>query len=116
MNFTPFTGPFTGTIPVHQFTAKFANSNGQTTTVPPGTVVLSGSDGGIHYLRPTEVVSQAGTLTNQTLITVPVSMEQTTSKEEGDTNTVQAQSTQPTASVQVQNIEQSYQVKIVLFF
>jgi len=116
MNFTPFTGPFTGTIPVHQFTAKFANANGQTTNVPPGTVVLSGGDGGIHYLRPSDMVSQAGTLTNQTLITVPVSMEQ--SKEDGSsTTTVQAQGSQSTATVQVQNLlEPSYQVKIVQFY
>ncbi|XP_059475111.1 transcription factor Sp1-like isoform X2 [Neocloeon triangulifer] len=109
MNFTPFTGAFTGTIPVHQFTAKFANANGQT-TVPPGTVVLSGGDGGIHYLRPTEVVSQAGTLTNQTLITVPVSMEQSTSKEDS-TSTVQAHSIQPTATVQ--NFDNNFSLQVL---
>lgn len=117
MNFTPFTGSFTGTIPVHQFAAKFTNANGQTTTMPPGTVVLSGGDGGIHYLRPSDVVSQAGTLTNQTLITVPVSMEQGSGDGKDDsTVTVQAQGSQSTATVQVHNpLETSYQVKIVQF-
>ncbi|XP_065342365.1 transcription factor E4F1-like isoform X2 [Cloeon dipterum] len=110
MNFTPFTAPFTGTIPVHQFTAKFANANGQTTTVPPGTVVLSGGDGGIHYLRPTEVVSQAGTLTNQTLITVPVNLEQSTSKEDG-TTTVDAHTIQPTATVQ--NFDNNFSLQVL---
>jgi len=113
MNFTPFTGSFTGTIPVHQFAAKFTNANGQMTTMPPGTVVLSGGDGGIHYLR-----SSDGSLTNQTLITVPVSMEQSTGDGKDDgTITVQAQGSQSTTTVQVHNpLETSYQVKIVQFF
>lgn len=118
MNFTPFTGPFTGSIPVHQFTAKFANASGQTTTVAPGTVVVSGGDGGIHYLRPHEVVSQGTTLSNQTLITVPVNVGkyarlaevQTTQSQSqqqqshaAGTTTVQAQGLQQTATVQVLN-------------
>lgn len=111
MNFTPFTGSFTGTIPVHQFAAKFTNANGQTTTMPPGTVVLSGGDGGIHYLRPSD-----GTLTNQTLISVPVSMEQSGDCKDDGTITVQAQGSQSTTTVQMHNpLEASYQVNIVIF-
>lgn len=80
--------------------------------MPPGTVVLSGGDGGIHYLRPSD-----GTLTNQTLITVPVSMEQSGGDGKDDSITVQAQGSQSTATVQVHNpLETSYQVKIVQFF
>jgi hypothetical protein len=117
MNFTPFTGPFTGSIPVHQFTAKFANASGQATTVAPGTVVaVSGGDGGLHYLRPHELVSQGTTLTNQTLITVPVNMGKYTARL-ADVQTTQSQQQQQqnqgTTTVQAHNVQQAATVQVL---
>ena len=74
MNFTPFPGFTTGSLPtgtVHQFaTAKFAQN------LPTGgqvVGVLSGGEGGVHYLRPVDpngfAVAQGGNNQQQQIIT-----------------------------------------------
>ncbi|GAB0089748.1 transcription factor Sp3-like isoform X1 [Sergentomyia squamirostris] len=88
MNFSPFTTQFASAIPanaVNQFTAaKFT----QNITTANGQVVglVSGGDGGVHYLRPVESgaafpgQTQTTTTSNslqqshQTLITLPITM------------------------------------------
>ncbi|XP_055696855.1 zinc finger protein with KRAB and SCAN domains 5-like isoform X1 [Phlebotomus papatasi] len=88
MNFSPFTTQFASAIPanaVNQFTAaKFT----QNITTANGQVVglVSGGDGGVHYLRPVEsgaafpgqtqttTTSNSLQQTHQTLITLPITM------------------------------------------
>jgi len=78
MNFTPFPG-FTGSLPtgtVHQFaTAKFAQN---LTTGGQVVGVLSGGEGGVHYLRPVDpngfAVAQSGNSQQQQIITLPVTV------------------------------------------
>ncbi|XP_055694845.1 zinc finger protein with KRAB and SCAN domains 5-like isoform X2 [Lutzomyia longipalpis] len=88
MNFSPFTTQFASALPanaVNQFTAaKFT----QNITTANGQVVglVSGGDGGVHYLRPVESgaafpgQTQTTTTSNslqqshQTLITLPITM------------------------------------------
>lgn len=80
MNFTPFGVPFTGSLPVAtQFAAaKFS----QNITTANGQVVgvLSGGEGGVHYLRPVDGSGFAATPTanngqqTQTVITLPITM------------------------------------------
>uniref|UniRef100_A0A6M2DU05 Putative c2h2-type zn-finger protein n=1 Tax=Xenopsylla cheopis TaxID=163159 RepID=A0A6M2DU05_XENCH len=112
MNFTPFTGQFAGTIPpgaVHQFaTAKFAqniaSANGQVLGV------LSGGEGGVHYLRPVDGSSfganQIPTSNTQTLITLPITMPG--SKPGEPQQTVQIQVVNTSAAQQIQ--QPKYQV------
>ncbi|XP_026468409.1 zinc finger protein with KRAB and SCAN domains 7-like isoform X3 [Ctenocephalides felis] len=112
MNFTPFTGQFAGTIPtgaVHQFaTAKFAqniaSANGQVLGV------LSGGEGGVHYLRPVDgtnfATNQVPTSNTQTLITLPITMPG--SKPGEPQQTVQIQVVNTNAAQQVQ--QPKYQV------
>lgn len=79
MNFTPFPGFTTGSLPsgtVHQFTtAKFAqnlSTGGQVVGV------LSGGEGGVHYLRPVDpngfTVTQTGSNQQQQIITLPITV------------------------------------------
>lgn len=78
MNFTPFPG-FTGSLPtgtVHQFaTAKFAQN---LTTGGQVVGVLSGGEGGVHYLRPVDpngfAVAQSGNNQQQQIITLPITV------------------------------------------
>lgn len=81
MNFTPFGVPFTGSLPVAtQFAAaKFS----QNITTANGQVVgvLSGGEGGVHYLRPvdnsgfaTATTAQGNGQPSQTVITLPITM------------------------------------------
>lgn len=79
MNFTPFGVPFTGSLPVAtqfaaaKFTQNITTANGQVVGV------LSGGEGGVHYLRP---VDGSGFTTTpaqnnpqqQTVITLPITM------------------------------------------
>ncbi|XP_063977389.1 transcription factor Sp4-like [Diachasmimorpha longicaudata] len=80
MNFTPFQGFATGTLPtgtVHQFaTAKFAQN---LTTGGQVVGVLSGGEGGVHYLRPVDpngftVATQGGNNQQQQIITLPITV------------------------------------------
>lgn len=75
MNFTPFTG-FTTPGTVHQFaTAKFAQN---ITTGGQVVGVLSGGEGGVHYLRPVDpngfAVAQSGNNQQQQIITLPITV------------------------------------------
>lgn len=80
MNFTPFGVPLTGSIPVAtQFAAaKFS----QNITTANGQVVgvLSGGEGGVHYLRPVDSTGFATTTPQnngqqaQTVITLPITL------------------------------------------
>ncbi|CAG5087175.1 Similar to Gastrula zinc finger protein XlCGF46.1 (Fragment) (Xenopus laevis) [Cotesia congregata] len=79
MNFTPFPGFTTGSLPtgaVHQFTTKFA----QNITAGGQVVgVLSGGEGGVHYLRPVDpngftVATQGGNNQQQQIITLPITV------------------------------------------
>ncbi|XP_044586375.1 transcription factor E4F1-like isoform X2 [Cotesia glomerata] len=79
MNFTPFSGFTTGSLPtgaVHQFTTKFA----QNITAGGQVVgVLSGGEGGVHYLRPVDpngftVATQGGNNQQQQIITLPITV------------------------------------------
>lgn len=79
MNFTPFGVPFTGSLPVAtQFTAaKFT----QNITTANGQVVgvLSGGEGGVHYLRPVDgsgftTTPAQNNPAQQTVITLPITM------------------------------------------
>lgn len=80
MNFTPFGVPFTGSLPVAtQFAAaKFS----QNITTANGQVVgvLSGGEGGVHYLRPVDSSGFAASPNQnngqqtQTVITLPITM------------------------------------------
>ncbi|KAG5324057.1 ZG46 protein, partial [Pseudoatta argentina] len=78
MNFTPFSS-FTGSLPtgtVHQFaTAKFAQN---LTTGGQVVGVLSGGEGGVHYLRPVDpngfAVAQSGNSQQQQIITLPITV------------------------------------------
>ncbi|KAL2739748.1 zinc finger protein 384-like isoform X1 [Vespula maculifrons] len=79
MNFTPFPGFTTGSLPtgtVHQFaTAKFAQN---LTTGGQVVGVLSGGEGGVHYLRPVDpngfAVAQGGNNQQQQIITLPITV------------------------------------------
>lgn len=79
MNFTPFPGFATGSLPsgtVHQFaTAKFAQN---LTTGGQVVGVLSGGEGGVHYLRPVDpngfAVAQGGNSQQQQIITLPITV------------------------------------------
>lgn len=80
MNFTPFQGFTTGSLPtgtVHQFaTAKFAQN---LTTGGQVVGVLSGGEGGVHYLRPVDpngfaVATQGGNNQQQQIITLPITV------------------------------------------
>ena len=80
MNFTPFSGFTTGSLPagtVHQFaTAKFAQN---LTTGGQVVGVLSGGEGGVHYLRPVDpngftVATQGGNGQPQQIISLPITI------------------------------------------
>lgn len=79
MNFTPFPGFTTGSLPtgtVHQFaTAKFAQN---LTTGGQVVGVLSGGEGGVHYLRPVDpngfTVAQSAGNQQQQIITLPITV------------------------------------------
>lgn len=80
MNFTPFPGFTTGSLPtgtVHQFaTAKFAQN---LTTGGQVVGVLSGGEGGVHYLRPVDpngfaVATQSTNNQQQQIITLPITV------------------------------------------
>ncbi|KAI4480911.1 hypothetical protein M0804_010008 [Polistes exclamans] len=79
MNFTPFPGFATGSLQpgaVHQFaTAKFAQN---LTTGGQVVGVLSGGEGGVHYLRPVDpngfAVAQGGNNQQQQIITLPITV------------------------------------------
>ena len=81
MNFTPFPGFTTGSLPsgtVHQFaTAKFAQN---LTTGGQVVGVLSGGEGGVHYLRPvdpngfTVAAAQSASNQQQQIITLPITV------------------------------------------
>ena len=79
MNFTPFSGFTTGSLPtgtVHQFaTAKFAQN---LTTGGQVVGVLSGGEGGVHYLRPVDpngfAVAQSGNNQQHQIITLPITV------------------------------------------
>lgn len=101
MNFTPFTGFTTGSLPsgtVHQFATatKFAQN---LTTGGQVVGVLSGGEGGVHYLRPVDpngfAVAQGGNQQQQ-IITLPI----TVPGKDGTTQqqTVQIQVVNPTVS------------------
>lgn len=78
MNFTPFPGFTTGSLPtgtVHQYaTAKFQQN------MQAGQVlgVLSTGEGGVHYLRPVDpnsfAVTQGGNNQQQQIITLPITV------------------------------------------
>lgn len=79
MNFTPFTGFTTGSLPtgtVHQFaTAKFAQN---LTTGGQVVGVLSGGEGGVHYLRPVDpngfAVAQGSNNQQPQIISLPITV------------------------------------------
>lgn len=77
MNFTPFGVPFTGSLPVAtqfaaaKFTQNITTANGQVVGV------LSGGEGGVHYLRPVDgsgFATPAQNNAQQTVITLPITM------------------------------------------
>ncbi|XP_077300487.1 uncharacterized protein LOC143921185 isoform X2 [Arctopsyche grandis] len=86
MNFTPFTTQLAGSIPaaaMHHFTtAKFAQNitgaPGNGTQLGQVVGVLSGGEGGVHYLRPVEGSAGFQALphqaTQQQLITLPITI------------------------------------------
>nr|CAD7570807.1 unnamed protein product [Timema californicum] len=110
MNFSPFGGHFAGSIPtatMHQFaTAKFAAHNMATAG---GQVlgVLSGGEGGVHYLRPMDasgftIAAQGGGANNQqqqTLITLPISIAGKPGENGQPQQTVQIQVVNPNATI-----------------
>nr|CAD7595712.1 unnamed protein product [Timema genevievae] len=110
MNFSPFGGHFAGSIPtatMHQFaTAKFAAHNMATAG---GQVlgVLSGGEGGVHYLRPMDasgftIAAQGGGTNNQqqqTLITLPISIAGKPGEHGQPQQTVQIQVVNPNATI-----------------